>query len=148
MKHCPDAPLHETWRHLLSEYHATLHPEHLGYGPLTMPAEVMSFRKRLFAEEAREALDEFDQCHPMAGGPDTGTVTHLVHELADTVFVAYGTAELLGIDLDAVLLAVAEANAQKRRNPDPDGKAIKPPDFVPATEAIRLIVEQAIEVSK
>lgn len=65
----------------------------------------------------------------------------IARELADVVYVAYGSALIAGIDLDAALAEVHRANMHKvragiRRE---DGKIVKPPDFVPPdlTEAIR-----------
>lgn len=54
----------------------------------------------------------------------------VARELADVVYVAYGTAHALGIDLDAALLEVHRANMSKAGGPRrADGKALKPPGF-------------------
>jgi predicted HAD superfamily Cof-like phosphohydrolase len=59
---------------------------------------------------------------------------HIAQELADVVYVAYGTAHSKGIPLDAVIAAVHQANMRKRF-PDgsfrlnDDGKVTKPPGW-------------------
>lgn len=108
----------------LAEFHAAV--DH----PVT-PGELRLLRWKLHAEEAAEldkALWSWDR-HAIA------------RELADLVYVLYGTAHALEIDLDAALAEVHRANMTKveagvRRG---DGKLLKPPDFVPPdmTEAVQ-----------
>jgi hypothetical protein len=53
-------------------------------------------------------------------------------ELADVVYLAYGTAHAYAIDLDVALAEVHRANLQKANGPRrADGKAMKPEGFVP-----------------
>lgn len=60
----------------------------------------------------------------------TGPLDRLAHELADVVYVAYGTALVHGIDLDAVLAEIHRSNMTKI-GPDgsvsrrEDGKVLK-----------------------
>lgn len=66
----------------------------------------------------------------------------VARELADVVYVAYGTALLSGIDLDIALREVHRANMQKVREGvrrRDDGKIVKGPNFKPPdlTAAIR-----------
>ena len=65
----------------------------------------------------------------------------IARELADVVYVAYGTALIAGIDLDAAIAEVHRANMQKVREGHrrEDGKIVKPPNFQPPdlTEAIQ-----------
>lgn len=70
----------------------------------------------------------------------SGDRAAIARELADVVYIAYGTAHVYGIDLDAAFFEVHRANMHKatagiRRD---DGKILKPLDFVPPdmTEAI------------
>lgn len=76
------------------------------------PAEpVPAQRLALLLEEVREvekAVEESD-------------LPGLAQELADVVYVAYGTALAFGVDLDAVLCEVHRANMSKL---DQDGKPI------------------------
>ncbi|WP_406495866.1 hypothetical protein OHB06_36240 [Streptomyces sp. NBC_01604] len=49
----------------------------------------------------------------------TGPLDRLAHELADVVYVAYGTALVHGIDLDAVIAEIHRSNMTKR---GPEGR--------------------------
>lgn len=98
--------------------------EHFGY-PVSDRPEVPSdglreLRRRLVAEEARE-VDEALEADDLAW---------VAHELADLVYVAYGTALTYGIDLDRVIAIVHRANMTKEVGVT--GKAFKGPQFVPA----------------
>lgn len=94
-------------------------------------------RYALHHEEHRELEAE------LAGAPGVVLPDHekVARELADVVYVAYGTAWVYGIDLDAALAEIhraamskIEANCKRE-----DGKIIKPPGFVPPDmrEAVR-----------
>jgi NTP pyrophosphatase (non-canonical NTP hydrolase) len=83
-------------------------------------------RKRLLREELAEVIDAIDRGEPH----------HLARELADLVYVAYGTAITPGIDLDAALREVHRANMSKlgtdgRPITRADGKVLKGPHFTP-----------------
>lgn len=61
-------------------------------------------------------------------------ITHIARELADAVYVAYGTALVYGIDLDAVIAEVHRANMRKvegRPKKRKDGKVLKPAGWEP-----------------
>jgi predicted HAD superfamily Cof-like phosphohydrolase len=65
-----------------------------------------------------------------------GELDRIAHELADVVYVAYGTAVSYGIDLDAVIAEVHRANmikldAQGRATRRADGKIMKGPSYRP-----------------
>lgn len=91
--------------------------------------DFVRLRMRLHAEEHRELTDELA----------LGNLVGVAHELADVLVVAYGTADLLGIDLDAVLAEVMRANLAKAGPDGPrfrdDGKLLKPDTFRPADVA-------------
>ncbi|MGW0474348.1 pyrophosphohydrolase domain-containing protein [Streptomyces coeruleorubidus] len=78
------------------------------------------WRRELLAEEAAEVAEV----------SVTGPLDRLAHELADVVYVAYGTALVHGIDLDAVLAEIHRSNMTKI-GPDgsvsrrEDGKVLK-----------------------
>ncbi len=55
----------------------------------------------------------------------TGPLDRLAHELADVVYVAYGTALAHGIDLDAVIAEIHRSNMTKR---GPDGRVARRAD--------------------
>ena len=80
-------------------------------------------RQRLLAAEVAEVADAIDQ-HDLPA---------IAHELADCVYVLYGTALVYGIDLDAVLAEVHAANMTKLgadgRPIVVDGKVRKGPGY-------------------
>ncbi|MFF8957894.1 MazG nucleotide pyrophosphohydrolase domain-containing protein [Streptomyces sp. NPDC014894] len=88
--------------------------------PAEVPPELAAHRHELLAEEFAEVAEV------SVDGP----LDSLAHELADVVYVAYGTALVHGIDLDAVLAEVHRANMSKL-GPDgvpvlrEDGKVLK-----------------------
>jgi predicted HAD superfamily Cof-like phosphohydrolase len=93
--------------------------------PSVVPAEVAAERQRLLLEEVSELGD----------AAVAGHLAEIARELADVVYVAYGTALAYGVDLDAVVGEVHRANMTKLgldghpvvRN----GKAVKGPGFRP-----------------
>lgn len=108
---------------MLAEFHG--HPN--------CAPEQTDLRRTLHREEHRELEAELE-----AERPDRSKIAR---ELADVVYVAYGTALVYGIDLDAALreihrAAMTKLEANVRRA---DGKVLKPPGFVPpdVTRALR-----------
>lgn len=67
-------------------------------------------RHELQSEEWKELWAALD------GTNDSDFLEAVARELADVVYVAYGTADLLGIDLDVALAAVHRANMAKLPN--------------------------------
>jgi predicted HAD superfamily Cof-like phosphohydrolase len=104
----------------LAEFHE--HPNALHEGTNTQ-----ALRKTLHEEEHNELIDELD-----LAADGHADVRQIARELADVVYVAYGSAWAFGIDLDAALKEVHRAAMDKmhaglRRE---DGKILKPPGFV------------------
>jgi NTP pyrophosphatase (non-canonical NTP hydrolase) len=106
----------------VAEWHRAADP-HL---PRLDRQALLDLRLKLIEEEFLEVKAELqDGAHP----------ARLAKELADLVFVVYGTAEQLGIPLDRVFALVHEANMRKvdpvtgqvRRRAD--GKVLKPDGF-------------------
>ncbi|MGW3818556.1 pyrophosphohydrolase domain-containing protein [Streptomyces sp. NPDC005046] len=99
---------------------------HLAFGldvrgtPTEVSPKLAAHRGELLAEEAAEVAEV------AVGGP----LDRLAHELADVVYVAYGTALVHGIDLDAVIAEIHRSNMTKL-GPDghvarrADGKVLK-----------------------
>jgi predicted HAD superfamily Cof-like phosphohydrolase len=56
-------------------------------------------------------------------------------ELADLLYVVYGTAVAAGIDIDKVFDKVHKSNMTKSTKKDPGGKIIKGDDYVPVDMA-------------
>ncbi|MQS38332.1 pyrophosphohydrolase domain-containing protein [Streptomyces katsurahamanus] len=105
---------------------ALVHEFHRAFGldardtPVRLPPRLAAHRQELLAEEAAEVAEV------AVDGP----LDSLAHELADVVYVVYGTALAHGIDLDAVIAEVHRANMSKL-GPDgvpvlrADGKVLK-----------------------
>jgi predicted HAD superfamily Cof-like phosphohydrolase len=76
-----------------------------------------------------------------------GDLVEVADALADIVYIAYGTAHVYGIDLDAVLDEVHASNMTKL-GPDgrvlrrADGKVLKGPDYRPPDVARALGLDQ------
>lgn len=91
---------------------------------------LQTLRRSLLRDEVEEVEDAmFEQ-----------NIVGIAQELADVVYVAYGTALTYGIDLDAVVEEVHRANMSKlQRDGTPlfreDGKVLKSDQFVPADVA-------------
>lgn len=88
--------------------------------------EQVALRQALIEEEVRELAD----------AARLGDVVGVADALADIVYVAYGTAHVYGIDLDAVLDEVHSSNMTKlgadgRPVRRADGKVLKGPDYRP-----------------
>ncbi len=92
-------------------------------GPTANVPEAL-LRVRLMIEESGEYVE----------AATAGDIVGVAHELADIVYVAYGTALAYGIDLDAVIREVHRANMSKL-GPDgepilrEDGKVQKGPNY-------------------
>ncbi|MFH9430834.1 MazG nucleotide pyrophosphohydrolase domain-containing protein [Streptomyces sp. NPDC017615] len=99
---------------LVGEFHRAF-----GLDARTVPAEIgpelAAHRGELLAEEAAEVAEV----------SVTGPLDHLAQELADVVYVAYGTALVHGIDLDEVIAEIHRANMSKI---GPDGETARRED--------------------
>lgn len=86
----------------------------------------VTLRQSLIEEEVAE----------LAAAARAGDIVGVADALADIVYVAYGTAHVYGIDLDAVLDEVHASNMTKlgadgRPVRRADGKVLKGPDYRP-----------------
>lgn len=62
-----------------------------------------------------------------------GDIISAAKELADILYVVYGTADYMGIDIDKVFDEVHNSNMSKKGGPiRADGKQLKPPHWKPA----------------
>lgn len=113
----------------LAEFHA--HPNSLHEGTNTQ-----ALRRTLHEEEHRELMFELS-----CAAQGRGDLAQIARELADVLYVSYGTAWAFGIDLDAAFAEVHRAAMDKMRAGlrREDGKILKPPGFRPPdmTEAVR-----------
>lgn len=129
-----DAALEEQPHNLVLEFH-----EKFGEAIEVEPTvELCELRHKLIAEEAAEVVAELELLQEQAAGyEEDGSRVRLAKELADLVYVAYGTAITFGIDLDRAVREVHRSNMTKlqadgtvlRRE---DGKVLKGPDYRPA----------------
>ncbi|MFE2099389.1 MULTISPECIES: MazG nucleotide pyrophosphohydrolase domain-containing protein [unclassified Streptomyces] len=83
--------------------------------PTEVGPELAAHRGELLAEEAAEVAEVSVE----------GPLDKLAHELADVVYVAYGTALVHGIDLDEVIAEIHRANMSKL---GPDGQIARRSD--------------------
>ncbi|MGW4197244.1 pyrophosphohydrolase domain-containing protein [Streptomyces sp. NPDC005004] len=83
--------------------------------PTEVSPQLAAHRGELLAEEAAEVAEV------SVGGP----LDHLAQELADVVYVAYGTALVHGFDLDEVIAEIHRANMTKL---GPDGQVLRRED--------------------
>ncbi|WP_129789434.1 MazG nucleotide pyrophosphohydrolase domain-containing protein [Promicromonospora panici] len=100
--------------------------------------ELAEHRRTLLNEEAGEAAEALDTLAEVlrTGGDPTAAYRALAKELADVLYVTYGAADALGIDLPAVFVEVhrsnmskLDANGQVLRRAD--GKVLKGPGYRP-----------------
>ncbi len=101
----------------LAEFHG--HPNAI----LDDKTNGIPLRRTLLVEETQELLEAIDE----------DDRAHIAREMADVLYVVFGTAEVYGIDLDAAFAEVHRAAMDKmdaglRRD---DGKIAKPPGFRP-----------------
>lgn len=121
----------------LKEFHETFAPNQREDDMF----EKIQRRLNLIGEEYDEVVEALDFLERVEEGRTsyriTEAMTEVAAELADLLYVVYGTAEELGIPLDKVFNEIHAANMRKvwddgevHRNDF--GKIIKPPNFVKA----------------
>ncbi|MFE2379376.1 hypothetical protein [Streptomyces sp. NPDC059398] len=100
--------------------------------------EVAEHRRTLLTEEAREAAEALTVlAKTLENGEDPVVAYRAVaKELADVLYVTYGAADALGIDLPAVFVEVHRSNMSKRDadgrvDRRADGKVLKGPCYRP-----------------
>lgn len=89
--------------------------------------EVAEQRRTLLVEEAREAAEALTELAQAlrAGGDPLSAYRAVAKELADVLYVTYGAADALGIDLPAVFVEVHRSNMSKL---DADGRVLRRAD--------------------
>jgi predicted HAD superfamily Cof-like phosphohydrolase len=97
---------------------------------------LLARRVTLITEEAREVVEAIEAVQDGIGNPGypVGRVEHLAKELSDLLYVAFGTADLLGIPLDMAYAEVHESNMSKLGEDGKpvlreDGKVLKGPNY-------------------
>lgn len=99
---------------------------------LTIPnPEQLSLRLKLIQEEFTETMSAAQSLEP--GTDPLTNLANFAHEMADLLYVVYGTFAVCGVDADAVFAEVHRANMAKMGGPRrADGKLLKPPGWRPA----------------
>ena len=124
----------------LAEFHAAM-GEDVDIPPNLPAAEIVKLRQTLIREEFAEVMAELEQLQAAQGEGKTADFVPLMHELADLLYVTYGTFVAFGVNADAVFAEVHRANMQKLSGPRrADGKLLKPPNWQPAN--VRGVIEQ------
>ncbi len=101
--------------------------------PTVPSAEVLQLRQQLIREEYEEVTEAIEKLTAVSSNGTAPDVTELAHELADLLYVVYGTFSSCGVDADAVFAEVHRANMEKIGGPRrADGKLLKPPGWQPA----------------
>lgn len=101
--------------------------------PVAPSAETLALRQKLIREEYEEVCEAFAAVTAVLDAGDAPDLSQLAHELADLLYVVYGTFAACGIDADAVFSEVHRANMTKIGGPRrADGKLLKPPGWQPA----------------
>jgi predicted HAD superfamily Cof-like phosphohydrolase len=105
---------------MVQEFHLKYgHPVAVG---LCLPDDAtLLLRSRLIVSEAAEFVD----------AASNGDGVEMADALADILYVVYGTAVVLGIDLEKVFSEVHRSNMSKSTEKDAGGKTIKGPDYGP-----------------
>ena len=113
--------------------------------PLVPSEAILQLRQTLIREEYEEVTEAIVELTAVSPN-DSSALTDLAHELADLLYVVYGTFAAIGVDADAVFAEVHRANMTKLEGPRrADGKLLKPPGWQPANVA-GIIAGQGIEI--
>jgi len=100
----------------------------------TAPADLNEETKQLRVRLIQEEFDELKEAMT------TGNLAAVAKEMADLLYVTYGTAVSYGIDMEPVFQEVHRSNLSKVGGyKRADGKWVKPPTYSPAD--IQSIVE-------
>ena len=91
------------------------------------PTEIGEDTKRLRVRLIQEEFDELKE------SMEAGNLAALAKEMADLLYVVYGTAVSYGIDMEPVFREVHRSNLSKvGGDKRADGKWVKPPTYSPA----------------
>lgn len=121
----------------LKEFHDTFDPRGRHRKDYTLSEELLQKRFTLIEEEFKEVSEAFIEVYESLGKPSLEqAAVHLAKELADLLYVIYGTAEELEIPLEEIFIKVHESNMGKVWDDGlvhyrADGKVLKPPTYEP-----------------
>lgn len=104
--------------------------------PAVPDFDILHFRQRLITEEFEEVCQAISDLSSNDKSNQHDALSQLAHELADLLYVVYGTFSACGIDADAVFEEIHRANMAKVDGPRrADGKLLKPNGWQPADVA-------------
>jgi predicted HAD superfamily Cof-like phosphohydrolase len=130
----------------VAEFHDKFHRDGKGRHERPISVSIFNARLRLIIEEFEEVVEAMQGCVTLLQDKQTDTITyaimdratkaHLAKELADLLYVVYGTAEELLLPLEEVFNTVHESNMSKiwddgEVHYNDFGKIIKPPTYSP-----------------
>jgi len=91
--------------------------------PTIPDKQTQELRVSLLQEEVKEFSEALE----------SGNLSEVAKELADILYVAYGAAVALGLDMEMIFAEVHRSNMSKKgATKRPDGKIIKPSTYTPA----------------
>lgn len=101
--------------------------------------DLIRLRWDLITEEIRELGSELypesEKTYPEASSTTGQNKEQIAKEIADALYVLYGTADSFGIDIDRVFTEVHRSNMSKLVDGKPlkreDGKVLKGPNYTP-----------------
>jgi predicted HAD superfamily Cof-like phosphohydrolase len=90
-------------------------------------AKILALRENLLREEYTESLKALRDVMQRQKLGDDIDMSLLIHELADLLYVTYGTLLAFGVNADEVFAEIHRANMRKLEGPKrADGKQLKP----------------------
>ena len=122
----------------LAEFHEAINGSN-PKKPLIPGKEIVLLRKTLITEEYKEVLEVFELI--IESDNKELYLAKLMHELADLLYVTYGTFVDFGVNADQVFTEIHRVNMLKLSGPKrADGKQLKPEGWQPAD--IQTIVDK------
>ena len=105
---------------MVTEFH-----EKFGYTIGTTPALLKKSLLRFRADFITEEADEFHE------SVEEEDLTRMVDALGDLLYVLYGTATALGVDMEPVFAEIHRSNMTKEVAESKDAKGVKGPGYSP-----------------
>jgi len=114
----------------LAEFHEAINGSN-PKKPLIPGKEIVLLRKTLITEEYKEVLEVLELI--IESDNKEQYLAKLMHELADLLYVTYGTFVDFGVNADQVFTEIHRVNMLKLSGPKrADGKQLKPEGWQPA----------------